>query len=118
MSAGVGPAEIINALGMNTTVYQLFMAYRKLLLVESIKPMHLAECQLAFYSGAMAIIEAYNWATENASISEKDSHRLMTKLWDELVEFGEWYAGGEPRDGRSPSAEAREMSPRRLAKEA
>ena len=118
MSAGVGPAEIINALGMNTTVYQLFMAYRKLLLIESIKPMHLAECQLAFYSGAMAIIEAYNWSVENASISENDSHRLVTKLWDELVEFGEWYAEGGPRNERSPAAEAQKMSPPRRAKEA
>jgi hypothetical protein len=118
MSAGVGPVEIINALGMNTTVYQLFMAYRKLLLIESIKPMHLAECQLAFYSGAMAIIEAYNWTVENASVSQNDGHRLMTKLWDELVEFGEWYAEGGPRDGRSPAAEARKISPPRLAKEA
>jgi hypothetical protein len=67
----------------------------------------------------MAIIEAYNWTIENAAISEKDSRHLMTKLWDELVEFGEWYAeGGGPRDGRSPPAEARNMSPQRLAKEA
>ena len=88
LSGKLGPREIVAALGRNVTLEKMFWAFRRLILAEDIRPQPLSQSEMAFYSGAMTIIEIYCW-THNAKLSERERTDLIIKIRKEIVEYGE-----------------------------
>ena len=88
LSGKLGPREIVSALGNNVTLEKMFWAFRRLILAEDIRPQPLSQSEMAFYSGAMTIIEIYCW-THNAKLSERERTDLIIKIREEILEYGE-----------------------------
>jgi hypothetical protein len=88
LSGKFGPGDIVKALGKNVTLEKMFWAFRRLILAEDIRPQLLSQSEMAFYSGAMTVIEIYCW-THNAKLSERERTDLIIKIREEILEYGE-----------------------------
>jgi hypothetical protein len=88
LSGKFGPGEIVEALGKDVTLREMFWAFRRLILSEDSKPQSLSQTEISFYAGAITIIEIYCW-TRSVKLSEAERTDLFNKIRDEIVEYGE-----------------------------
>jgi len=88
LSGKFGPGEIVEALGKDVTLREMFWAFRRLILSEDSKPQPLSQTEISFYAGAITIIEIYCWM-QSVKLSEAERTDLFNKIRDEIVEYGE-----------------------------
>jgi hypothetical protein len=84
----IGPGEIVEALGKKSHVREDVLGIRRLILAEDIRPQLLSQSEIAFYSGAMTLMEIYCW-TYNAKLSEEERANLMIRLRAEIIKYAE-----------------------------